>query len=72
MSYKEILEWFNADIETVQAWEEVSWVDINGIPMQEGGDCTTEIDQILMKDKPTDMSVLRLRDPAQFVSENCK
>lgn len=46
----------------LHARNEVSWVDVNGVPAQGGGDLQS-VSEILSSNEPPDLSLLRLRNP---------
>ena len=58
---------FGLQLSLLHARKEVSWVDVDGVPAQEGGDILS-VSEILASEDQPDLSLLRLRDPDHFVA----
>ena len=55
-------------MEAVQIRQQVSWVNVNGVPAQEGKTTLPSISEILKREEPPDLLLLRIRDPNNFVA----
>jgi len=59
---------FDSQLSDVKLRREACWVNVNGVPVQEGGSLLPSDDQVLASNRSPDMMLLRLRDPDHFVA----
>ncbi|KAK3699431.1 hypothetical protein QZH41_018592 [Actinostola sp. cb2023] len=59
---------FDSQVRAVQARKSCSWINMDGVPVQEGQPCALDVSSILSASQDPQLASVSLRDPTHFIA----